>query len=741
MDIEESLNLLSYIPGKLDRNHVRSILELVERENYSVLIAPTGSGKSTLIPPAFAVCLNAKVFCSQPTIVAVEDTGRIIKKWYPTLKVGTASEGNVNYNKDTQIIYCTSGHLKNKLLTYVEKEDYNVDFCDLIILDEAHNGTMDNEVIMGLWKLLLKRGFASKNEFALPKILLASATLSMDVIPFKIKDNYIKIELESYPVNIIFGGEDYKINDNSLYTDVAKVASKMNNEYPIPEDRFSKWLIFCPGKGEIDVVCKNLKLLIPGANVLGVHSGSKDKDENGNFLFNTEIEMGTRMFVVSTNMFETSMTLDKCDGVFDTLTEKNMTQSGNGSNKLVTENISKQSSTQRKGRTGRVNGGFYYLMCSKSFYENVMIERRPPEIERLNLAVVFLQIFRAGIQPEELFGSRIKKDKRENAVIELKHFELIKLIDKNKDSELEEVVRKVTKTSSKGGHKKEDMNKIGDLMKEEFEETEKGFFVSSFEMSLRNGCLLWEWVKTGAPVFPGLVAVSLMEGSSDDSYFKYPPKKDMDNKNYNILKIAYYKEHFTKYDNDTQLGILLNIWRQFSDDLHTVNYKNSKIKDWCNDNSIRWNVYIEAVKYINKFSNRLEKMGYPVVTGRFNNSNLINKLTPCMEAAYNDKILVALSGKKNTFRGTNPGEVFTLDNKGFPLNISSKNYRRIIVIGSLTIALGKQEKNIITNFFPLEVFGHHFSEGKDERKKDLKGIIKRKEKSPSPKKKIVPKKK
>jgi HrpA-like RNA helicase len=697
--MEEKLDKLHFIPGKLDRNHIKDILDLVKRESFSVLISPTGSGKSTLVPPAFAVCLNAKVFCSQPTIVAASETASIVREWYPDLSIGTAFEGDIKYKKSTDIVYCTSGHLKNKLISYAENKDYYVDFCDVIIVDEAHNGTLDNEVIMGLWKLLLKRGIESGKDYTIPRLLLASATLSMDVIPFKITENFVKIEFESYPVKIVYHDQDYKITDNTLYTDVADVVFKMNNEIDVDEDRMSKWLIFCPGKGEVEIVYRRLEELLPDAEIFMVHSGNKEKDENQQYLFNKNIAKGTRAFVVATNVFETSVTLDNCDGVFDTLTEKNMTQSSNGSNKLLTEFISKSSSIQRKGRTGRVGKGFYYRMCSEEFYKNIMIERRPPEIERLNLSLIFLMIFRSGIQPEELFGNRVKKDKRENAIVELKYFELIKMKDKKLDEDLKETVKEISINK-----KKKDLNKVGEIMKQEFELTEKGFFVSSFELSLRNGCLLWEWVKEGYPIFPGLVAVALIEGCSDDSYLYFPPKKDMDNKTYSKLKNEYYKENFIKWESETQLGFILNIWKDFSDELKSLSYRSSELREWCMKNSIREKVFATMLKDLNRYISKIEKMGYDVKIGKFTNKNLLNKLLEPFERSYNDKIVISLAGKKNTFRGKNGGEVYTLDSKNIPENITSQNYRKVIVISSLTIGKDKFEKNLITQFHPLDIF-------------------------------------
>jgi HrpA-like RNA helicase len=739
----KELDKLNFIPGKLDKNHIVDILNMVKKYDYSVLISPTGSGKSTLVPPAFSVCLNAKVFCSQPTIIAASDTAKTVKKWYPFLNIGTAFDGNINYTKNTDIVYCTSGHLRNKLISYIDKKDYYVDFCDVLIVDEAHNGTLDNEVIMGLWKLLLKKGIESKKSYTVPRLLLASATLSKEVIPFEIDNNYIKIEFKSHHVDILYNDKNYKITDNNLYTDVAIVASKMNKEIEVNENGYSKWLIFCPGKGEVEITSKKLKELLKDEEVITVHSGTKqDKDDSGDFYFNRKIGNGKRMFVVATNVFETSMTLEGCDGVFDTLTEKNMTQTINGTNKLVTEYISKTSAIQRKGRTGRVGGGFCFRMCKEDFYEKNIQERRPPEIERLNLSLLFLQIFNSGIQPEELFGDRIKRNKREKAIIELKYFDLIKLKEKRRDENLIEVVKELTqkkdkeekelskkdkdinnkekelskkdkdinnkeKELSKKDKDKKNLSKLDILMKEEFEVTEKGFFINNFEFSLRNGCLLWEFTREEKQsVFPGLLTSCLLETASEDSFFQYPPKKDMDNKTYNKVKLDYYQKRFSKWNDNTNIEILLNMWLDYymreKKEKEKEEEKEESVRDWCKKNSIRYEVFNGLLKDIKRYLSKLKNMGYITKIYKINKKNIIFRMNQVIEEAYKDKIIMSIPNKKNTFKSGN--DIFTLDNKAFTKQIMGKKYDKVVILSSLTIALGDQEKNIITNFFPLKSY-------------------------------------
>ena len=90
---------------------VDSIISLISKNNISACIAPTGSGKSTLLVSGIEKKAGARIFVSQPTVVAVMS---LVDRMKNTLykddpdAIGSAYEGQVNYTDKSRIVYCTT---------------------------------------------------------------------------------------------------------------------------------------------------------------------------------------------------------------------------------------------------------------------------------------------------------------------------------------------------------------------------------------------------------------------------------------------------------------------------------------------------------------------------------------------------------------------------------------------------------------------------------------------------------
>lgn len=197
----------------------QEFIEFISQYPVSGLIAGTGAGKSSRIPKAVAKA-GARVFVPQPTVLAAFFAYDYVRKDFDAGYVGYAVEGNVNYNDNTQIIYCTTGHLRNKMLSYFQKGDVpsgDISFCDVILLDEAHSGSLDNDVIMELWS------YAINKDVAVPKMVLMSATLSKETTIFKNLPIY-EIETPSKKIIEYYHDKDYRDpTDKKLYIDAASV--------------------------------------------------------------------------------------------------------------------------------------------------------------------------------------------------------------------------------------------------------------------------------------------------------------------------------------------------------------------------------------------------------------------------------------------------------------------------------------------------------------------------------------
>src|SRR5438270_12721615 len=133
--------------------HLVPIVKLVIENEVVLVVAPTGTGKSLAIPAAIAET-GSKCFISVPTrtaaiSLAAFQLGNISNK---DIKVGFAAEKEIRYNDQTNIVYVTSGHMRRKMLSYFKSGIASpITFCELLIVDEMHAGSIDNTVILSLW--------------------------------------------------------------------------------------------------------------------------------------------------------------------------------------------------------------------------------------------------------------------------------------------------------------------------------------------------------------------------------------------------------------------------------------------------------------------------------------------------------------------------------------------------------------------------------------------------------------
>src|SRR5207253_2983708 len=123
------------------------IVELVENNPVVLIVAPTGSGKSVGVPRVMkGIC-----FVVVPTRSAAISLYEYQKKLGHE-SVGYAAEGNIKYDSSTALVYVTGGHMRLKMLSFFrDGTARDVDFCDVLIVDEIHSGSIDNTLIISLW--------------------------------------------------------------------------------------------------------------------------------------------------------------------------------------------------------------------------------------------------------------------------------------------------------------------------------------------------------------------------------------------------------------------------------------------------------------------------------------------------------------------------------------------------------------------------------------------------------------
>lgn len=591
--------------------------------------APTGSGKSTTMVEKI-VKTGAVVYVVEPTVVACQSLRDYMAPRLGQDNVATAAEGNVRYNNPklkamregrkvanlqmgTQLVYCTSGHMRRIFFDIIEQaktkgfDSVDLTFCDVLMLDEAHGGTLDVTVIMALWKLALE------SRAIVPKLVLASATMVMDATPFP-RAPFYDIKIPGYPVTVEYAPNDYKIDSNELYQDTGKAVLRKHKSTPIEttiingQKRGSTWMVFCPGMAEIENV---MGVLQPETEEEGVEfkgdstlkvlkAHSKNTPEEMKMIFDPVPE-GVRHVIVATNIAEMSITIENLSGIFDTMTEKVGETSQSGGFRLATHNISKSSAEQRKGRTGRTCPGFCYRMCTKTYFDKLE-SHRPDEIKRVPLHTIIIETLNAGLDPATVYAdislSRLKQT-----------LKLLKMLEMVED------------------------------VKEQSRVTKMGKFAAELPLSVRSSAVLWHWIESGRPLFPAISAVTLID-CYGPSYFWYPAKGKMDIQKYAAVREAHYEKYFKEYEGNSELEVLLKMWLVLVEEFKGVHPKTKQLATFNWEHSLNNKKVSEAFNIARQVRNTLLGMKHIVDIGPFNPTNVIEAITPILQKVYSDQIFM-----------------------------------------------------------------------------------------------------
>lgn len=175
-----------------------NIIESVRRHKTTVVVGETGSGKSTQLPQYLSELLSPskKLVCTQPRRVAtISVAQRVAHERKCTIgeEVGYSIRFEDRFSSRTRIKFVTDGVLLRECMGDKELSQY-----DVVILDEAHERSLQTDILMGLLRKL------QENRPSL-RIVVMSATLQTDLfMNFFLDTNLIKISGRQYPVDIYY---------------------------------------------------------------------------------------------------------------------------------------------------------------------------------------------------------------------------------------------------------------------------------------------------------------------------------------------------------------------------------------------------------------------------------------------------------------------------------------------------------------------------------------------------------
>ena len=370
--------------------HRDEIARLIREHPVTIVCGETGSGKTTQIPK---ICVELGrgaagfIGCTQPRRIAARSLANRLAQELseaPRAFVGHKIRFQDATRPETVIKVMTDGVLLAEVHSDRELRAY-----DTIIVDEAHERSLNIDFLLGYLKRLVK----VRPEL---KVVVTSATIDTDRFSqFFDGAPVIEVSGRTYPVEVRYRPELFETEDeDDEPVDMNEAIAKATEEI-MRESRSGDVLVFLPGEREIRETAETLRKHPLAKNRSGGQAieilplFSRLSAEEQDRVFETS---GHRRIVLATNVAETSLTVPGIKYVIDTgLARIKRYSPRQKIDQLRIEPVSQAAARQRAGRCGRVAAGIAIrLYAEKDFDERPAFTT--PEILRTSLASVILRM-------------------------------------------------------------------------------------------------------------------------------------------------------------------------------------------------------------------------------------------------------------------------------------------------------------------------------------------------------------
>jgi ATP-dependent helicase HrpA len=365
--------------------------EALRRHQVLIVAGDTGSGKSTQLPQyclELGLGIEGLIAHTQPRRLAARAlAARIAEEVSQPL--GTTVGFRVRFadqvSEATRLVLMTDGLLLAELTSDPLLRRY-----DTVIVDEAHERTLNIDLLLGVLKRLLPR----RPDL---KLIVTSATLDVERMARFFDDApIITVSGRNFPIEVRYAAEsdaedpDLPLAVLTAYQDIIATPGFTSS---------GDVLVFLPGEREIRDVGDFLEREMQSkVDVLALYSRLSWDQQSKIF------QRGARRrIVLATNVAETSITVPGIRAVIDSgLARVSRYSPRNRLQRLPIEPVSRASAEQRKGRCGRLGPG----LCVR-LYAEVDFETRSaftePEVLRTNLAALLLRLAADGLGEAEHF--------------------------------------------------------------------------------------------------------------------------------------------------------------------------------------------------------------------------------------------------------------------------------------------------------------------------------------------------
>lgn len=357
--------------------HADEIRALITRHNVVIVAGETGSGKTTQLPK---ICLEAglgrrgQIAHTQPRRIAARAVAaRVAEELGVTLgnEVGYAVRFSDRTSQDTLVKVQTDGLLLTEI-----RRDKNLSAYDVVIVDEAHERSLNIDFLLGYLRALMAR----RQDL---KLIITSATIDVEQFSKHFGGApIVRVSGRGYPVEVVYQDPaEFEEPVDAIERALDLIESR-------PRSRASDVLVFLPGEREILDASRALRgsrgerwevlplyARLPASEQQRIFSGAR-----------------RQRIVLTTNVAETSLTVPNVGYVIDTGYVRMSRYSFRSKlQRLPVERVSRASADQRQGRCGRIAPGLCIRLFSEADHDS-QPEYTDPEIRRTNLAAVVLQM-------------------------------------------------------------------------------------------------------------------------------------------------------------------------------------------------------------------------------------------------------------------------------------------------------------------------------------------------------------
>lgn len=585
------------------------IYKFISTNVKGAILGSTGIGKSIGIP-AYLAKANSKLryYMAVPNLGIAKSLVYSQKRLSPDVPIAFASDLHPPPD-NSRIIYATSDYIKDLFFESVRLKNTVNTFADVLFIDEAHVTNIDNYIIIELWEYLYK----IKSDIKVPRLYLLTTTLDQSVYStFEIFNTKIK----AFPITIKYTSTDYTVNSNKRNEDIASLI--ISQHQVLPRDII--FMAFMSGKKDINSLIAALRRRfsernLTDFNIVSAH-GDLTTEENRRIYEST---IG-RKIIITTNLFESSITIPGHIVVFDSMLEKRR-NTNNEIGNFITHYISKVSANHRAGRSGRLFEGTVFRMCTLEKF-NELEEFKPLDVYSVPIYSILVKLILTEV--EEIL-SILPKEVLAKAPAAIRLMRNLGIIN--------------------------ELNNITDL----------GMFYYKSKLSIREACLVWWWLKTNSTNYYSGVIVALIINNYSDTYFYYNqeeidttpegiPYSDTEKR---INRDKYKVKHFNKFRGDSDLHTYMNAWLNLIIELKSNPNLDvrKQIAEWCVANAFKfkkiYSVYEMSKRLILLINKEgLLTEGKPVETHIYSTNDVIYQMMPILKSVYYDKMFIAVKDKE-----------------------------------------------------------------------------------------------